>query len=173
VYWKSEGAAVGEEISSEKFPAEFVWFEVVEIGEPAANALRIVVAESIARELQTEIVAPGVQITAHPMTVGEDSRIFEILWDYCVSYMVTNESYCLPEKGKPIGGGAISEWQISEYLSFVRSSTFAETIRDKVIRHWRLATQNHIVDVAAFEPPQIRRLAPYEIPKFDSGNTGH
>lgn len=143
-----------------QFPEEFVWFELMEVSEPTANGLRLVIAESITRR-QAPHVSPIIG-TSYPMTVGSDSRVFEIIWEYTAAYSVMNESYATPsDADETASESALREYSKSRYLEFVRSNSIAEFVRGKRLRHWFMGCLNHCVDVAAWDEPQVRRLENY------------
>jgi hypothetical protein len=155
------------------FPEKFVWFELMELSEPSTNGLRVIVAESITRydspDFADEIVGK-----AYPMTVGSDSRVFEIIWDYTAAYSVTNESYGLPSNADVTRSeSALREYSQSRYLEFVRANSTAEFIRGKPLRHWFIGCQNHCIDVAAWNDPQVHRLENYRMPDWISSPKQH
>jgi hypothetical protein len=155
------------------FPSDVVYFEALEIGQPHETVLRVVIGEGIVRAEADEIHGE-LKLRASPITVGLDSRIFEFLWDDFVAYAMTLESYHLPEAEKPVvQQGIFREFSQSRYLTDLRAATFAEAVHRKVMRHWQLATLNHIIDVAGWKPPEVRQLHGYRLPDSDISEIKH
>lgn len=155
------------------FPSDVIYFEALEIRQPSEDTLRVVIAEAVVRAEVDEIHGE-LKMRASPITVGPDSRVFAFLWDNFVAYTMTLESYYLPEAEKPVAQtGVFREFSQSRYLADLRAATFAEAVHRKVMRHWQLATLNHIVDVAGWNPPEVRHLKSYKLPDPDTGIERH
>ncbi len=140
-------------------------FEVLHIGQPGPDVLRVVVGQAIARPAVTEEFA-GHAITANPLTVGPDSRIFEIVWTGFMQYQIAMESYGGVQGGEFVGNrGIFSELRDSRYLQQTRlESGWVQEIYG-TLRHWTLPCLNHCIDVIGWREPTIRELFDFPLPK--------
>jgi hypothetical protein len=158
------GAAVklGEdEIVSLLNEAKYLFLR--DISEPEENSLRLVVEEAIADHTQTisttDPASPFAEILkgAAPVKAVEGCRRFEIQWSRYVAYLVTEES---------VGSGGNYEDEIYTgklFREYTKSHFLDLLARDtgghfEPILHYKLICQNHLIDVAAYGPPEVRLL---------------
>jgi hypothetical protein len=139
------------------------YFEALEIGQPQADVLRVVVGQSLFRPPVTEKF-DDIEFTSNPLTVGRDSRIFEVMWTGFARYQIAIESYPPFEDGEPIGDGPIFfELRNSRYLKHARDGLdWVEDIYGP-LRHWTLPCLNHCIDVIGWRDPEIRALYDYKV----------
>ena len=129
------------------------------IGEPRDNRLRLILdaAESFAA---APIVADGPFTAVSPIAPGPSTPSFEVLFNSYVAYAVRNESFVEFDRAETWTGGLLfREYSSSQFLDFVRSSTFASDAFPGSYTHFGFCCLNHIVDVASIAHPQITVLA--------------
>ena len=132
---------------------------LVEISEPEANSLRLLISEGrISEHEETWDIAgvpfPGVRsidITAH-------SKHFEITWPHYISYAVRNESYCSLDKEEEWTGSSFRIYSKSKFIDFIGNGTFATPEYPGPFKHYEITCLDHIIDVASEVLPTIRRI---------------
>ena len=134
-----------------------------DISEPEENSLRLVVEEAIADHTQTistpDPTSPFAEILkgASPVKAVEGCRRFELQWSRYVAYLVTEET---------VGSGGSYEDEVytgklfrvytkSHFLDYLSRDTGGHF---EPILHYKLICQNHLIDVAAYGPPEVRLL---------------
>ena len=134
---------------------------VREISEPVDNSLRIVVEEAVADYTETVsnsyLARPFAEIGtgASPIKPIEGCRTFELQWSRYVAYLVTEEIV-------GSGGSNHDEVYTGNLLRVYTKSHFLEHLaRDtgghlEPILHYKLICQNHLIDVASYNPPEVR-----------------
>jgi hypothetical protein len=134
-----------------------------DISEPEENSLRLVVEEAIADHTQTvstpDPTSPFAEILkgASPVKVVEGCRRFELQWSRYVAYLVTEET---------VGSGGSYEDEVYTgklFRVYTKSHFLDYLSRDsgghfEPILHFKLMCQNHLIDVAAYGPPEVRLL---------------
>ena len=128
---------------------------VVEIGEPEANSLRVVVAEAEPAG-DPEPITGWEASVATPVRATDVSRTFEIVWGSYVSYLVENESFATPSIPEPVGPG-LRLVTSSPLLDFTGRTSLASAIVGTP-RHWCLVGVDHIVHVIGTQDPTVRLL---------------
>ena len=130
-----------------------------EISEPTDNCLRMVIEEAgvVGEEVTMEIA--GVTFTKlHPIKSTKGSRRFEMIWDTYVAYSVRNESYSSADKREIFEGERIRVYSKSNFLEFIKQATFATDAYPGPYQHVQVVCLDHVVDVAAVNPPGITLL---------------
>lgn len=143
-----------------EFPGGLIDFYITEIGEPAENRLRIVVAEGLLGK-SAKIDIEGVDLgEGRPILVTDESRSYELHWDNYVAYSVRNESFWKEEKSELPRSGMLERRFNSAFFRYVSETTFADDEYPGPLEHWSLTTLNHCVDVVSVGPPRVaaRRL---------------
>jgi hypothetical protein len=137
-----------------------------ELSEPTVNSLRIIVKEAVVnRSASGRPVFPGLpQLTeilrdAWPIESTEGCRTFELYWKSYAAYLVTNESV-----GSTAAGGYEDEVFTGKlFRAYSESHFLAHLARDTgpidPLQHYKLICLNHLIDVAAYAPPEIRVTA--------------
>ncbi len=128
---------------------------LTDIGEPADNQLRIVVAEGLLGE-QAKIDFDGVDWgEGRPIVVTDASQSYELCWDNYVAYAVRNESFWKAETSEPPSENMLERRFHSAFLRYVSETTFADDEYPGPLEHWSLTTLNHCVDVVSVGPPRV------------------
>src|SRR5262249_22193857 len=137
------------------------------LSEPSDNSLKLVVEEAVVnrsglagpefRELP-ELAA--VLKDASPIESVEGCRIFELHWKHYAAYLVTEEL---------VGSNAANGYHDERYTGrllrvYSRSHFLDHLARDtgghiEPLHHYKLVCLNHLIDVAAYTPPDISVLA--------------
>lgn len=133
--------------------------DLIEISEPTANALRLVVAELSRTDVKAEDVLPPLYAVPGALLVerGGKDRLFEVFWESYAAYGVRNESYTGDEPAE-FEGKLFRLYSRSLYLDYVRSASKYVSSLVPNHRHWGIVCVNHIVDVVSNVEPRIRRI---------------
>jgi len=132
-----------------------------ELSEPKDNSLRIVVEEAVVNEASRgQIAEPSLPELAEILKGAayiestDGCRIFEILWDHYVAYLVTEE--CVGSCGKhddeEFTGKLFRTYSKSHFLELLAKDTGGHF--EPVVHH-KLVCENHIIDVASVSDPAI------------------
>jgi hypothetical protein len=136
-----------------------------ELSEPRDNSLRLVVQEAVADP--TGVVGhfpelPELQRLmddATPIQSTETCRTFELTWTRYVAYLVTEE--CVGSCGKDddeiFAGKLFRVYTKSHFLDHLERDTGGHT---ETIHHYKLTCLNHLIDVAAYTPPEVKLVGP-------------
>jgi hypothetical protein len=140
------------------------------LSEPRDNSLRVVVEEAIGNRLATGSVRVDppefAEITAGywPIESVEGCRTFELSWRHYVAYLVTEE--CVGSCGRyddeSYTGRLLRVYSNSHFLSHIARDTGAHA---EPVQHYKLTCLNHLIDVAAYAPPEIRLIGPTSDPQ--------
>jgi hypothetical protein len=137
-----------------------------ELSEPRDSSLRLVVEEAVVNRLakgNLEILSPelaSILKDASPIEPVEGCRVFEIYWNRYAAYLVTEELV-----GSNAASGYNDESYTGRLLRVYSKSHFLEHLaRDTgghidPVQHYKLICLNHLIDVAAYTPPDVRLLA--------------
>lgn len=147
-----------EDINSLKY------IDVLEIGEDDEWNFRILIAEAGTIE-----DAPALTILdekdenirallnkATPIGVKKESRMYEILFKDYITYSVLNESFVSADPDEEFEGRLVRVYSKSTFLDYVASTTFATAEYPGPYKHYCFCCLNHVVEVAAQEPPTMR-----------------
>ncbi|MBZ5567648.1 MAG: hypothetical protein LAN64_07330 [Acidobacteriia bacterium] len=134
-----------------------------DISEPEENSLRLVVEEAIADHTQTisttDSASPFAEIMkgASPVKAVEGCRRFELQWSRYVAYLVTEESVGSGGnyEDEVYTGKLFREYTKSHFLDLLARDTGGHF---EPILQYKLICQNHLIDVAAYGPPEVRLL---------------
>jgi hypothetical protein len=134
-----------------------------ELSEPRANSLKLVVEEAVVNPAGTAKFNPLLEAMlkdASPIESIDGCRVFELLWYRYAAYLVTEEL---------IGSTSVHGYDDESYTGktlrvYTRSHFLDHLARDTgghidLLQHYRLVCQDHLIDVAAYAPPDVRRLA--------------
>lgn len=138
-----------------------------ELSETRDNSLRLVVDEAV----RTPSVASRADTIGHlpelteilkdaeAIETTQSCRTFELTWKHYVAYLVTEE--CVGSCGKyddeTFGGNLFRMYTKSHFLDHLGRDTGGHT---EAIRHYKLICLNHLIDVAAYAPPEVRQVGP-------------
>jgi hypothetical protein len=152
---------------SELDSVQYLYFR--ELSEPRDNSLRLVVEEAVVNHSGVsrgtpELLAPelaSILKGASPIEPVEGCRIFEIYWKRYAAYLVTEELV-----GSNAANGYDDESYTGRVLRLYSKSHFLNHLtRDTgghpdLLQHYKLICLNHLIDVAAYAPPEVRLVAP-------------
>src|ERR1700722_6047457 len=134
-----------------------------EITEPRDNSLRVVVREAAVNP--SGLVRPHPELPeltelsrgASPIESTDTCRTFELTWKRYVAYLVTEE--CVGSCGRyddeVFTGKLFRVYTKSHFLEHLARDTGGHTLE---ILHYKLTCLNHLIDVAAYDPPEAKRV---------------
>ena len=135
-----------------------------ELSEPQDNALRLVVQEAVVNpagsvrsshpELpELEKILGG----SSPIESTEACRTFELTWKRYVAYLVTEECVgsCGQDADEIYTGKLFRVYTKSHFLEHLSRDTGGHT---QAILHYKLTCLNHLIDVAAYAPPDVKQI---------------
>lgn len=134
-----------------------------DISEPNDNALRLVVEEARVNSSKTGPVSvlpdqfSEILKDASPIEATEGCRMLELRWDHYVAYLVTEE--VVGSSGdhfeEVYSGNLLRLYSKSQFLDYLDRNTGGHV---EPLKHYKLICLNHLIDVASYEPPEIRLL---------------
>lgn len=138
---------------------------LLELSEPRDNSLRLVVQEAV--------VNPGGVVRSHPqlpelekimndfspIESTDACRTFELTWKRYVAYLVTEECVgsCGQYADEIYTGKLLRVYTKSHFLEHLSRDTGGHT---EAILHYKLTCLNHLIDVAAYAPPEVKEIGP-------------
>jgi hypothetical protein len=136
-----------------------------ELSEPRDNSLRLVVQEAVVNP--AGLVRPhaelpeleGILKDASPIESTENCRSFELIWKRYVAYLVTEECVgsCGSYDDEIFAGKLFRVYTKSHFLEHLARDTGGHT---ETVLHYKLTCLNHLIDVAAYAPPEVRQVGP-------------
>jgi len=146
------------EVASQLNRSEYLFLR--HISEPCDNSLRVVVEAAIvdrAEVLATNAhPAPLAELRkdAWPIRSKENCSAFELNWNRYVAYLVTEESVGSGgrDEEESYTGRLFRLYTQSHFLDHLSRDTGGHTKR---ILHYKVICQNHLIDVASYDPPEI------------------
>jgi hypothetical protein len=124
------------------------------------SRLTVIVAEAtLNRRPEPRVPRKFAELTVPEPIEADVTYVLE--WEYITAFHVRNESYATADAAAVtlMEGRTLRELSNSKYLEFVRATTSsAEELQSKPLRHWEISTWSGIVDVAAIEAPTIREV---------------
>jgi hypothetical protein len=140
------------------------YFFLREISEPHDNSLRLVMQEAVVNS--SSVVRPRAgelpEVTrlregAAPIESVEGCKTYELYWNRYAAYLVTNESVasCGNHPNEEYSGNLFRKYTKSNFLKHLEQD--AQAIIEPV-QHFKLICLNHVIDVASYEAPQIRKI---------------
>jgi hypothetical protein len=136
-----------------------------ELSEPRDNSLRLVVEEAVSNQLgdvnfQQLPELESIFKDAHPIESTPGCKKFELYWKRYVAYLVTEESVgsnaaneCEDES---FTGRLMRLYTVSHFLDHLKRDTGGH-FQD--VQHYKVICLNHLIDIAAYSPPEIRVVA--------------
>jgi hypothetical protein len=136
-----------------------------ELSEPKDNSLRIIVDEAVGHQSApnsapadlpelTEILTRSWPIESTP-----ECKSFKLSWKYYVAYLVTEE--CVGSCGRfgdeIYTGELLRVYARSHFLDHLSRDTGAHV---EPVQHFKLICLNHLIDIGAYSPPEIRVIGP-------------
>ena len=136
-----------------------------ELSEPRDNALKLVVEEAVVNQsslIKSDMPELAAILKgASPIESVVGCKVFELYWKHYVAYLVTEELV-----GSNAENGYNDEQYVGKLLRVYNKSHFLNHIaRDtgghfEPIRHFKLVCLNHLIDVAAYAPPDVQIVGP-------------
>jgi hypothetical protein len=135
-----------------------------ELSEPRDNSLRINVEEAVlncASVVRLEHELPELATIlkdASPIESINGCGLFELYWNRYVAYLVTEEmaGSCGKYDDEVYSGSVFRIYEKSHFLEHLARDTGGH---NAPLQHYKIICLNHVIDVAAYAPPQIRLLA--------------
>jgi hypothetical protein len=143
------------------------YFYLRELSEPRDNSLRLVVEEAVVNHSGVSRGTPellalelaSILKGASPIEPVEGCRTFEIYWKRYAAYLVTEELV-----GSNAANGYDDESYTGRILRLYSKSHFLNHLAQDTgghidpFQHYKLICLNHLIDVAAYAPPEVRLL---------------
>jgi hypothetical protein len=135
-----------------------------ELTEPRDNSLRIVVEEAVENRSapvrfpdRPKIVGPLTEFSSIGSVEG--CKSFELSWKHYVAYLVTEEmaGSCGKDDDENFTGNLFRVYTKSHFLEHLARDTGAHS---EPVQHYKLLCLNHLIDVAAYAPPDVRLTGP-------------
>jgi hypothetical protein len=137
-----------------------------ELSEPHDNCLRLVVQEAVVNPASSirsshpelpeldEILRGG-----SPIESTDACRTFQLTWKRYVAYLVTEECVgsCGQDGDEIYTGKLFRVYSKSHFLDHLARDTGGHT---GTILHFKLTCLNHLIDVAAYAPPEVEQVGP-------------
>lgn len=96
---------------------------------------------------------------ASPIESTENCRTFQLIWKRYVAYLVTEECVgsCGNYDDEAFSGKLFRVYTRSHFLEHLVRDTGGHT---ETVLHYKLTRLNHLIDVAAYAPPEVRQPGP-------------
>ncbi len=135
------------------------YLHLVRIEEAEENVLRLVVAEARAGGPAHDIHIGETLLTGLiSIATTEDCAAYEIRFESYVAYSVRDESFTAWDDYEESSGRLFRVFRKSRFLDYLRTATLASDDHPGPLVHYGIICLDHIVDVAAVDPPEIRQL---------------
>ena len=144
-----------------------------QLAEPRDNSLRLVVQEALANadslgRPNPELPELAELLTeASPIDSNAACRTFELTWTHYVAYLVTEEvvGSCGKYDDEVFTGSAFRIYTKSHFLEHLARDTGGHT---EEIFHYKLTCLNHLIDIAAYGPPEVKQVGPISPSKYSN-----
>lgn len=130
-----------------------------DLAEPRDNSLKIVVEEAVlneGREVETPILK---DVKSHPIESIPGCKKFQLYWKLYIAYCVTEEAVgSMARNGyddESYTGNVLRVYTKSHFLGHIQRDTGGH---GKAVQHYKILCLNHLIDVAAYEPPEVHLL---------------
>ena len=132
-----------------------------EISEPKQNSLRLLIEEAEVMPEEVAIRIAGADLgSGHLVRSTANSRLFEIVWDNYVAYLVTNESYATPGESEKFLGRFARCYSKSLFLDYISHATVACNEYPGPLQHIGIVSEWHIIDVISTGLPRVSQVRP-------------
>jgi|ERR1700719_104477 hypothetical protein len=136
-----------------------------ELSEPRDNSLRVVVQEAVVNPAGIVGIHPElpeleeVLRGGSPIESTDACRTFELTWKRYVAYLVTEECVgsCGQGADEIYAGKLFRVYTKSHFLDHLSRDTGGHS---EAILHYKLTCLNHLIDVAAYAPPEVKQIGP-------------
>jgi hypothetical protein len=135
------------------------------LSEPLANSLRLVVEEAFEnRVAPPSVPSENLELAeilkrTWPIKSVQGCKSFELTWNRYAAYLVTEEvtgssgSY----DDESYTGRLLRVYTKSHFLDYLARDTGGHV---EPLQHYKLVCLNHLIDIGAYEPPDIREVGP-------------
>jgi hypothetical protein len=132
-----------------------------ELSEPRDNSLRIVVEEAVVNKAgSVDLKLDALLKDASPIEFVNGCRLFELRWARYAAYLVTEElvgsNAADGYEDERFTGTLLRVYSKSHFLTHIARDTGGHT---EPVQHYKVVCLNHIIDVAAYEAPDVRLSA--------------
>ena len=136
-----------------------------ELAEPCDNSLRLVVQEAVVNPdglVRSHPELPELEEIlrrSSPIESTDACRTLELTWKRYVAYLVAEEGAgsCGQDADEIYTGKLFRVYTKSHFLEHLSRDTGGHT---EAILHCKLICLNHLIDVAAYAPPEIKQIWP-------------
>lgn len=135
-----------------------------QLSEPRDNSLRfeeaVVNPAGVGRSPYPELPeSKEIMNDYSPIESIGSCRTFEMTWKHYVAYLVTEECVgsCGQDDDEIFTGNLFRVYTKSHFLDHLARDTGGHT---KEILHYKLTCLNHLIDVAAYVPPEVKQVGP-------------
>ena len=130
---------------------------VTEIFDPGENELIIEVCLGSVSEVEEDLFISGTNLgPVRKINFDDKDDVYVIYFDNYISYFVLNASYYQGTMDE-FSGNRIREYKNSAFIEFCKQQTLGFQINiDKIIRHFEIITERHIVNILTTGFPQIK-----------------
>jgi hypothetical protein len=138
---------------------------LLELREPRDNSLCVVVREAVVNPdglVRSHPDVPELEELSRggsPIESTDSCWTFELTWKHYVAYLVTEECVgsCGQYEDEMFTGKLFRVYTKSHFLEHLARDTGGHTAE---VLHYKLTCLNHLVDVAAYGPPEIKQIGP-------------
>jgi hypothetical protein len=130
------------------------------ISEPRENSLLLMVQEAIGNHaapgpIDIPLFLSEILKDASPVESTECCRTFELYWKRYAAYLVTKECVgsCAEKEDQVYTGKLLRHYTKSHFLDYLARETDGHVTP---VQHYRLICLDHLIDVGADGPPEIR-----------------
>ena len=126
------------------------------------GSLQITLVEAFEQQKQVDLhVTEDLNIKAHPIRATEQSRKFKISFERPVGWQVVDESWCSFDESETT--------DTSSRLQVIRNSKYFGYVKEQhgwyehslgPAEHYRVSTENEIIDVISCDEPIVEELLP-------------
>jgi len=113
----------------------------------------IFVIGSVSDEPENTIVGE-----AFPVDYDDQSERFKVTFNDFIGYSILNESYDNIDTSNEINIDGFRIYKKSNFLDYVLQDTFATQIIKEDVLHYFFFTQDHLINVASSEAPELIKL---------------
>jgi hypothetical protein len=130
-----------------------------QLTEPRDNSLRLVAQEAVVNrsdQVRSELPDSTKSFSTYlPIESTERCRTFELYWKHYAAYLVTEEMVGSIGRhdDEVFRGKLLRVYSKSHFLDHLARDTGGHP---EPIQHYKLICLNHLIDVAAYAPPEIR-----------------
>ena len=145
---------------------QYRYIALLEIGETDDWKFRMLIAEMQVLDRPTLVsvdkhpneIERTLLADTNPIEITDKSAIYEVTFEDYVMYSVRNESYVHGNDYDEYEGDIFRIYSKSQFLDFLKISTFAAHDYPGPFKHYGFITSDHVIDIASVEPPKFSRI---------------